>query len=108
MVVCVSGRAELVALVWLLARSRRSKELELLLLRRELAILRRQTGRARLTPADRALFAALTRPLSRPAWAALPVKPETLMRWHRQLVARRWSYHTVGRNGRRLNIHFAS
>jgi putative transposase len=82
----------LFALVWLLARPRRSKELELLLLRHELAVLRRQTGQARLTPADRALFAALSRPLPRPAWACLPVKPETVLRWHRQLVARRWTY----------------
>jgi transposase InsO family protein len=80
------------ALVWLLARRRRSKELELLLLRHELAVLRRRTGRPRLTPADRALFAVLSRPLPRPAWACLPIKPETVLRWHRQLVARRWTY----------------
>jgi len=78
----------LFAFMWLLARPRRSNELELLLLRHELAILRRQTGRARLTPADRTLFAALMRPLSRPAWAGLSVKPETVLRWHRQLVTR--------------------
>jgi len=82
----------LFAFMWLLARPRRSNELELLLLRHELAILRRQTGRARLTPADRTLFAALMRPLSRPAWAGLSVKPETVLRWHRQLVTRRWTY----------------
>jgi len=80
------------ALIWLLARQRRSKELELLLLGHELAVLRRQTGRPRLTPADRALFAVLSRPLPRPAWASLPVKPATVLRWHRQLVAHRWTY----------------
>jgi putative transposase len=80
------------ALVWLLARRQRSKELELLLLRHELAVLRRQSGRPRLTPADRALFAVLSRPLPRPGWACLPFKPETVLRWHRQLVARRWTY----------------
>jgi hypothetical protein len=81
----------LFALVWLVAQPRRSKELELLVLRHELVVLRRQSGRARLTPVDRALFAVLSRPLPRPAWACLPVKPETVLRWHRQLVARRWT-----------------
>jgi putative transposase len=80
------------ALVWLLARPRRANELELLLLRHELAILRRQSARAGLMPGDRALFAALTRPLPRSALAWLSVKPETVLRWHRQLVARHWTY----------------
>jgi putative transposase len=91
----------LFALVWLLARRRRSKELEILVLRHELAILRRQTGRARLSPADRVLLAALSRALPRPTWASFPVKPETLLRWHRQLVARRWTYPHKSRGGRR-------
>jgi hypothetical protein len=82
----------LFALVPLLARSGRSKELEILVLRHELVILRRQTCRPRLAPADRALLAALSRALPRRAWVSLPVKPETLLHWHRQLVARRWTY----------------
>jgi putative transposase len=82
----------LFALVWLLARPRRSKEFEILLLRHELAVLRRQAGRPRLTRADRALFAALSRAVPRTAWANLAAKPDTLLRWHRQLVARRWTY----------------
>jgi putative transposase len=82
----------LFALVWLLARPRCSKEFEILLLRHELAVLRRQAGRPRLTRADRALFATLSRAVPRTAWANLAVKPDTLLRWHRQLVACRWTY----------------
>jgi putative transposase len=82
----------LFALVWLLARPRRSKELEILVLRHELAMLRRQGRQPKLTPADRGLLAVLSRSLPRAAWAGFPVKPETLLRWHRQLVARRWTY----------------
>jgi hypothetical protein len=73
----------LFALVWLLARPRRSKELEM---------LRRQARQPQLTRADRALLAALSRSLPRVAWAGFPVKPQTLLRWHRQLVTRRWTY----------------
>jgi putative transposase len=80
------------ALVWLLARPRRSKELEVLLLRHELAVLRRHADRPRLTRADRALFAVLSRAVPRAAWVNLGVKPGTVLRWHRQLVARRWTY----------------
>ena len=84
--------------MWLLGRSRRSKEIEILVLRHELAILRRESSRSRLTRADRALLVSLSRSLARPAWVAFPIKPETLLRWHRQLIARRWTYsHRPGR-----------
>ncbi len=82
----------LFALVPLLARAPHSKELEILLLRHELAILRRQCGRPHLSRVDRALLAALSRSLPRPAWTSLPVRSETVLAWHRQLVARRWTY----------------
>jgi hypothetical protein len=61
----------LFALVWLLARRRRSKELEILVLRHVLALLRRQARQPKLTRADRALLAALSRSLRRRAWARL-------------------------------------
>ena len=83
---------KLLALVVITGRSERSKELEILVLRHELGLLRRQSGRPRLEPADRALLAALSRLLPRRVWPAFSVKPETLLRWHRQLVARRWTY----------------
>jgi putative transposase len=51
----------------------------------------RPRGRSR-RPADRALLAALSRSLPRPAGTVFPFKPETLLRWHRQLTARRWTY----------------
>jgi transposase len=86
------GLCRLFQLVVLLCRSKGSKELEILLLRHELAILRRQPRRAPVRPVDRALLAALARALPRSAWASLSVRPTTLLRWHRQLVERRWTY----------------
>jgi len=82
----------LVQLVVLLCRSERSKELEILLLRHELAILRRQPRRAPFRPIDRAILAAFARALPRSAWTGLSVRPATLLRWHRDLVRRRWTY----------------
>jgi putative transposase len=86
------GLCRLLQLVVLLCRSERSKELEILLLRHELAIVRRQPRRAPVRPVDRALLAALARALPRTAWSGLSVRPATLLRWHRQLVRRRWTY----------------
>jgi putative transposase len=83
----------LFALVRLLGRrSQGSKEPEILVLRHELAVLQRQLARPQLTRADRAFLAAVSRSLPRPAWGSFPVRPHTLLRWHRQLVARRWTY----------------
>jgi putative transposase len=56
-------------------------------------VLERQVARPQLTPADRALLAAFGRVLPRRAWKrSLFVTPATLLRWHRELVARRWTY----------------
>jgi putative transposase len=82
----------LFALVLLLGRSDRSKELEILVLRHEVAVLRRQSRRPRPAQADRALLATLSRALPRRAWAPFSVRPETLLRWHRGLVSRRRTY----------------
>jgi putative transposase len=79
-------------LVVLLARRERSKELEILVLRHELSILRRQVSRPQFAPRDRLLLAALSRLLPRRSWHAMLVTPETLLRWHRRLVANHWTY----------------
>jgi transposase InsO family protein len=82
------------ALLRLLASGRRdafAKDVELLVLRHQLAVLRRQAGRPKLRPADRALLAALTRLLPDPRRHGLLVTPQTLLRWHRELVRRKWA-----------------
>ena len=70
----------LFALALLLGRGDGSKELEIVLLRHELAILRRHTRRPQLTACDRLVLAALSRVLPRRSWQAFPVTPETLLR----------------------------
>jgi putative transposase len=82
----------LLELLVLLGRSDRAKEVEILVLRHELSILRRQVGRPRVEPRDRLLLAALSRVLPRHSWNAFSVRPETLLRWHRRMIARRWTY----------------
>ena len=64
----------------------------MLVLRHQLAVLRRQVPRPRLEPADRALLAAVSRVLPRARWSCFFVQPETLLRWHRRLVAGAWAY----------------
>jgi hypothetical protein len=76
----------------LLARSDASKEAEILLLRHQLSVLRRQVARPRPSWADRALQAALSRLVPRSRWPRLFVGPETVLRWHRDLVRRRWTF----------------
>jgi putative transposase len=82
----------LLELIVLVGRSDRAKELEILVLRHELSILRRQVGRPRFEAHDRFLLAAFSQMLPRRSWNAFSVRPETLLHWHRRLVARRWTY----------------
>src|SRR5919112_3517959 len=90
----LSRLLELMVLCW---RSTDAKEVETLVLRHQLAVLRRQHPRPRLQPQDRAPLAALSRLLPRPRWSIFVVTPETLLRWHRRMVRRRWTYPAQGR-----------
>jgi hypothetical protein len=93
-----------VALLRLLVGSGRRvevKDIELLVLRHQVDVLRRQIGRPALRASDRALLAGAARllpPVRRPG---LLVTPQTLLRWHRQLVRRRWTYPSARRGARR-------
>ena len=75
----------------LVLRSDLAKDVELLVLRHENAVLRRHAGRVRYEPADRAWFAALARLVPRRRWAGVfPVTPATLLAWHRRLAAKKY------------------
>ncbi len=75
-----------------------SKDAKILLLRHQFAVMRRQVARPRPCWADRAVQAALSRLVPRSGWPRLFVTPETVLRWHRDLIRRRW---TVPRSGGR-------
>jgi putative transposase len=82
----------LIELVVLAFRSSAAKEVEIVVLRHQLHVLRRQVGRPRLHDADRALLAALSARLVCPSLSLLLVRPATVLGWHRALVRKRWTY----------------
>jgi len=69
-----------------------SRDVEIIVLRHEVAILRRQVNRPDLRDDDRVFLAAASRLLPRAAWPAFVVTPATLLAWHRKLIARKWTY----------------
>src|SRR5664279_5870583 len=73
-----------------------SKDLEILVLRHQLRVLQRTAGRPKLHVIDRVLLAAASRALPRERWVAFLVTPATLLRWHRELVRRKWTYRRTG------------
>jgi transposase InsO family protein len=88
----------LLGFLTLLGRTSSSKDVELLVLRHEVAVLRRTNPRPRLDWADRALFAALIRRLPTSLRGHRLITPATVLRWHRRLVAKKWTY--PNRSGR--------
>jgi putative transposase len=79
-------------LVGLRRREADDLAIEVVMLRHEVAVLRRQVARPALRPADRALLAGLARLISRAKRGRFFVQPDTLLRWHRELVRRKWTY----------------
>jgi transposase InsO family protein len=100
-------------LVCLRFRSTASKELEIVVLRHELAVLRRHVRRPTFRSADRMFLAAASRMVPRASWSSFLVTPATLLRWHRRLVANHWTYPRragrppIGREVRALIVRLA-
>jgi putative transposase len=89
--------------LWLIAGSsngRLSTEVELVILRHQLKVLKRQVGRPRLRRRDRVFMAAISRVLPRTRWSSFLVSPQTLLRWHRELVRRKWTVRRKSTGGR--------
>jgi len=81
-------------------RPQDERDIELLVLRHQVKILLRHVKRPALHRLDRVLLAAASRAMQRNLWSSFLVGPETLLRWHRELVARKWTYKRRSRPGR--------
>jgi putative transposase len=84
-----------------LGRGPDARDVEIAVLRHQLAVLHRQVRRPRYTPGDRLVLACLAKLLPRQRWSVFLVTPSTLLRWHRELVARRWTCPHTGRRASR-------
>jgi putative transposase len=80
-----------------------AKDIEIAVLRHQLMVVRRQVTRPRYTPTDQMVLATLAKLLPWERWPVFLVTPATLLRWHRELVARRWTYRHTGRSQQGLN-----
>jgi putative transposase len=76
------------------------RDVEVLVLRHQVKVLRQKVKRPRLRRMDRVFLAAASRALPRALPSSFIVRPETLLRWHRELVRRKWTYRSKGRPGR--------
>jgi len=96
----------LVRLIRLAVRSGRSKDLEIIVLRHQLGVLRRQSERPTVTDDDRTLLGAIAQALPRARRQGWIVTPDTLLRWHRRRVARHWTYprRQPGRPGTEVTV----
>jgi putative transposase len=77
-----------------------AKDVEIAVLRHQVQVLRRQVGRPSFRRADRLFLTAASRTLPRDRWSAFMVTPQTLLRWHRELVRRKWTYRSAKKPGR--------
>ena len=85
-------------LIVLRGRTNRSKDVEIFVLRHQVAVLQRQLSRPRFEPDDRAFLCAMSRVIRRDRWSIFLVRPDTILRWHQRLVANHWTYpHRPGR-----------
>src|SRR5438105_3837213 len=75
----------------ILLRAKRDRDVELLVLRHQLNVLQRTAPQPRWRPGDRFIMAALSRRLPRASWRSFLVTPDTITRWHRQIVRRKWA-----------------